>query len=158
MQSSMPNTYIDIVSALRTMTDDYIATGFAETVAHSKDILLHAPSVSKYLRAVGKELKRPVVFVETWSTRAMVKFTKAQYMMPLAVGPIMVAESKAISTVNEFGVVNQIVHIRTHATIFEFNMHIEFYHQWKQSVLNDPACRKALKLSPLLQEVTAHVA
>lgn len=148
MNNQMPAIYTDTVMQLRRITEGFMQTGFADITESNSDdtYLLHTPMVSKYMRKVAKELKRPPLMVRRYYSTVHLVVPKRKYLMPIVSGLIIAADEKNIGHWSS-------------ATLWEFRFYkLEMFEEWRKNILAIPECRQALKLPPLLQEVTSHAA
>ena len=153
----MPVVFDNTVDTLRGITEDFIKSGFAFVKATSScsTVLTHGPMMSKYMRTVAKELKRPYLKAEMWDNGCHLTVPKQKRLMPLVAPLLLISHEGQYYRAPEG---TKITHL-SQATIWQFRFYdMDMFRRWFATVQQDPACRKALKLPPLLQEVTKHAA
>lgn len=147
-----PKVYHDTMKEIQSLVDEQITHGIAllpttynlQGKQYDTAILTHQGNMSKFLRHIAKEMKRPYIkAAEGYNGFIEVVIPRAKYLQPIMAPLLLIGEHRP----HRRHVVTADVWFEGGATINNFFMlNSSIFFQWREGILNDPICRKALRL------------
>ena len=148
-----PKVYHDTMEEIKTLVDEQITQGITllpTDYDHDKgryvtSLLTHQGSMSKFLRHIAKEMKRPYIkATESYNGAIEVIIPKAKYLQPVMAPLLLIGEPGLRHTREPVKPAVWFISGRSVTTFYMQNSDI-FFH-WREGIANDPICRKALRL------------